>query len=518
MKEKIIIFDTTLRDGEQSLKKSLNTQEKLKIALALELMGIDIIEVGFPISSPEDFKSCQKIAKVIKNSKICGLARCKEKDIDVAYEALKISSNFRIHIFLATSPIHIITKLKSTLNKIIERIIFMIKYAKKYTDDIEFSCEDAGRTPIKDLCLVVESAIKAGATTINIPDTVGYTFPNEYSNLIYNLKNNVSNIDQCIISVHTHNDLGMAVGNAITAINSGARQIEGTVNGIGERAGNCSLEEVIMALYTHKKDINFFTDINHYNIYNTSKIVSKICNIPIAFNKAIVGKNAFSHSSGIHQDGIIKNKYTYEILNPKIIGLNKTELNLTSKSGRAAIKYHMELMGYKNNNYDINKLYNDFVKLAEKKGQIFNYDLESLAFNSKFENSTEYYSLKKFCLQSKHNLTTTTTTTINLKLKCGNLVKSESAIDTNHIKAICKVINKITNYNFYIIKYKFHTQHYNKKIINQVNIKTLYKGKIFNGLEFSKDIIKASVAAIINIINSIWRFNQVENKNIKKYK
>ncbi|QJC29804.1 2-isopropylmalate synthase [Enterobacteriaceae endosymbiont of Plateumaris sericea] len=511
MKEKIIIFDTTLRDGEQSLKTSLNTKEKVEIALALESMGIDIIEVGFPISSPGDFKSFQTIAKIIKNSKICGLARCKEKDIDIAYEALKISSNFRIHIFLATSPIHIITKLKSTLNKVIERIIFMIKYARKYTDDIEFSCEDAGRTPIDDLCLVVQSAIKAGATTINIPDTVGYTFPNEYSNLIYTLKNKVSNIDKCIISVHTHNDLGMAVGNAITAINAGARQIEGTINGIGERAGNCALEEVIMALYTHKKDINFFTNINYNNIYYTSNIVSEICNIPIAINKAIVGKNAFSHSSGIHQDGIIKNKYTYEILNPKIIGLTKTELNLTSKSGRAAIKYHMQLMGYKDNDYDINKLYNNFIILAEKKGRIFNYDLESLAFNSEFENTTKYYSLQYFTIQSTYNLIST----INLKLKCGNLIILESAIGTNHINTICKVINKITNYNFYIIKYKFNTKNYNKKIIHKVNIQISYKKKIFNGIEFSKDIMKASVNAIINIINSIWRFNQVK-KNILK--
>ncbi|QJC29360.1 2-isopropylmalate synthase [Enterobacteriaceae endosymbiont of Plateumaris pusilla] len=511
MKEKIIIFDTTLRDGEQSLKISLNTKEKVEIALALESMGIDIIEVGFPISSPGDFKSFQTIARIIKNSKICALARCKKKDIDIAYEALKISSNFRIHIFLATSPIHIITKLKSTLNKVIERIIFMIKYARKYTDDIEFSCEDAGRTPIDDLCLVVQSAIKAGATTINIPDTVGYTFPNEYSKLIHNLKNKVNNIDQCIISVHTHNDLGMAVGNAITAINAGARQIEGTINGIGERAGNCALEEVIMALYTHKKDINFFTNINYHNIYKTSKIVSKICNIPIAVNKAIVGKNAFSHSSGIHQDGIIKNKYTYEILNPKIIGLNKTELNLTSKSGRAAIKYHMQLMGYKDNDYDINKLYNNFIILAEKKGRVFNYDLESLAFNSEFENTTKYYSLEDFTIQSTYNLIST----INLKLKCGNLTILKSAIGKNHMNVICKVINKITNYNFYIIKYEFDTKNYNKKIINQVNIQIKYKKKIFNGIEFSKDIMKASVNAIINIINSIWRFNQVK-KNILK--
>lgn len=510
MKKKIILFDTTLRDGEQSLKSNLNTKEKIEIALSLEEMGIDIIEVGFPVSSPTDYQTAKKISYIIKNSKLCGLARCKEKDIDMVYKSLKKSNNFRIHIFLATSPIHIITKLKTTLDKVIEKISFMIKYARKYTDDIEFSCEDGSRTPVNDLCLVVQAAINAGAKTINIPDTVGYTFPQEYYNIISYLKKKVDNIDKCIISVHTHNDLGMAVGNAITAINAGARQIEGTINGIGERAGNCALEEVIMALYTRKKKMHFYTNINYQKIYHTSKIVSNICNIPLAIHKAIVGSNAFSHSSGIHQDGMIKNKKTYEILNPKDIGLNKTKINLTSKSGRAAVKYHMNLMGYKKNTYDINKLYNKFIKLADKKGQIFNYDLESLAFNSKIENNTEYYSLIYFNVQSNSNISIAT-----IKLKCGDLIKLEAATGLGPVDAIYKTIIRITNYDIKFIQYILTTKSYTEESIGQVIIKIKYKKKIFHGIGLSKDIIKASIISIINCLNNIWRSDQVQKNIIK---
>ncbi|QJC31928.1 2-isopropylmalate synthase [Enterobacteriaceae endosymbiont of Donacia versicolorea] len=512
MKKKIILFDTTLRDGEQSLTFNLNTKEKIKIAIALENMGIDIIEVGFPISSPKDYKTSKKISQIIKNSKLCGLARCKEKDIDMVYKSLKKAKNFRIHIFLATSPIHIITKLKTNLNEVIEKIVFMIKYARKYTDDIEFSCEDASRTPINNLCLIVKKAIKAGATTINIPDTVGYTFPQEYYNIISTLKNKVDNIDKCILSVHTHNDLGMAVGNAITAINAGAKQIEGTINGIGERAGNCALEEVIMALYTRKKNMNYYNNINYNKIYITSKIVSEICDIPLSINKAIVGKNAFSHSSGIHQDGMIKNKKTYEILDPKIIGLKKTEFNLTAKSGRAAVKYHMELMGYKKYEYDINKLYNNFIKLADKKRQIFNYDLESLAFNNKVDNYVEFYSLIYFNIQSNSNISIAT-----IQLKCGKLIELKAATGLGPIDAIYKAIMKIINYDIKLIKYKLITKNNIKKLIGQVNIKLKYREKIFNGIGLSKNIIKAFIIALINSVNNIWRFQQIK-KNILKQK
>lgn len=296
-------------------------------------------------------------------------ARCVEKDIDVAAESLKVAEAFRIHTFIATSPMHIATKLRSTLDEVIERAIYMVKRARNYTDDVEFSCEDAGRTPIADLARVVEAAINAGATTINIPDTVGYTMPFEYANIISGLYDRVPNIDKAIISVHTHDDLGIAVGNALAAVHAGARQVEGAMNGIGERAGNCALEEVIMAIKVRKDIMNVHTNINHHEIWRTSQTVSQICNMPIPANKAIVGTGAFAHSSGIHQDGVLKNRENYEIMTPESIGLNQVQLNLTSRSGRAAVKHRMEEMGYQESDYNLDHLYDAFLKLADKKGQ-----------------------------------------------------------------------------------------------------------------------------------------------------
>ncbi|QJC31031.1 2-isopropylmalate synthase [Enterobacteriaceae endosymbiont of Macroplea appendiculata] len=507
MQEQIIIFDTTLRDGEQSLKCSLTTREKIEIALSLESMGIDIIEVGFPVSSPKDFHTTKEISSIIKNSTICGLARCKKNDIDLVYESLKKAKNFRIHIFLATSPLHITTKLKMTLDQVIERIIFMIKYAKQYTHDIEFSCEDSTRTPIKDLCLVIEAAIQAGATTINIPDTVGYILPYEYGDIITSIKNKVHNIDKCIISVHTHNDLGMAVGNAITAIHAGARQIEGTINGIGERAGNCALEEIIMAIYTRKSLLNVTTNINKKKIYNTTKIVSQICKIPIALHKAIIGKNAFSHSSGIHQDGIIKNRKTYEIIDPNIIGLQTQKIYLTAKSGRAAIKYHMELMGYPHNTYDINQLYNNFIKLAEKKGQVYNYDLVTLAFNNKIYNKKNFYTLVSFHI----TYNSTKISHAMIKLKCNDIIYMQTSTNIEPINAIFKAIKKIIQYNIHLLNYKLIMQH-NNNVIGYVHIKIRYKNITFYGIShFTNNIIETFIHAIINCLNDIWKFQQTKN-------
>ncbi|AZP36242.1 2-isopropylmalate synthase [Candidatus Annandia adelgestsuga] len=510
MNNKIIILDTTLRDGEQSLKSSLNVQNKLEIAFSLERMGIDIIEAGFPISSPGEFESVKNISKNIKNSKVCALARCLEKDIDAAYESLKFSNYYRIHIFIATSPIHIKTKLKSKLSDIISLSVKMVKYAKKYTDDIEFSCEDGGRTPINDLCYIVESVIKAGANTINIPDTVGYTLPNEYSNIINKLLNNVINIDKAIISVHTHNDLGMATGNAISAIQAGARQIEGTINGLGERAGNCALEEIIMAIHTRKKILNLSTNINHNEIYYTSKIISKICNINIPINKPIVGSNVFSHSSGIHQDGVLKNKKNYEIMTPKFIGLNKSKLNLTSRSGRAAVNYRMKKMGYNKNDYNINKLYCLFLKFADKKGQVFDYDLEHLAFLNKNKMSN-YFILKYFNVISISKIKSTAF----IKILCGNKLKSDISIGYGPIDALYKTIKKITLLNIKIIKYKIKNQIINKKNLKKVNIVINYNNKKFYGMGLNNNILKSSIKAIINIINSIWLSKKVKKLKFK---
>lgn len=287
----------------------------------------------------------------------------------MAAESLKVAEAFRIHTFIATSPMHIATKLRSTLDEVIERAIYMVKRARNYTDDVEFSCEDAGRTPIADLARVVEAAINAGATTINIPDTVGYTMPFEYANIISGLYDRVPNIDKAIISVHTHDDLGIAVGNALAAVHAGARQVEGAMNGIGERAGNCALEEVIMAIKVRKDIMNVHTNINHHEIWRTSQTVSQICNMPIPANKAIVGTGAFAHSSGIHQDGVLKNRENYEIMTPESIGLNQVQLNLTSRSGRAAVKHRMEEMGYQESDYNTDHLYDAFLKLADKKAR-----------------------------------------------------------------------------------------------------------------------------------------------------
>ena len=304
MSDRVIIFDTTLRDGEQALPASLTVREKLQIALALERLGVDVMEVGFPVSSPGDFESVQTIARQIKNSRVCALSRALQKDIDAAAEALKVADQFRIHTFLATSTIHVESKLKKSFEDVLEMGVNAVKYARRFTDDVEFSCEDAGRTPIDNLCRMVEAAINAGARTINIPDTVGYTIPSEFGGIIQTLFNRVPNIDKAVISVHCHDDLGLSVANSISAVQMGARQIECTINGIGERAGNTSLEEVAMILKTRQSLIGLHTNIKHQEIHRTSQLVSQLCNMPVQLNKAIVGGNAFSHSSGIHQDGV----------------------------------------------------------------------------------------------------------------------------------------------------------------------------------------------------------------------
>lgn len=515
MNQKVIIFDTTLRDGEQALKTSLNVKTKLKIALALEKLGVDVMEVGFPISSPGDFKAVHTIAKKIKNSLVCALARCVEKDIDIAAEALKIAKDFRIHIFLPTSTIHMQSKLRKNFDQIIDMTIHSINYARQYTDNIEFSCEDAGRTKIDDLCRIVEIAIRSGARTINIPDTVGYTTPYQFGKIITTLYKKVSIIDQATISVHCHNDLGMAVGNSITAIQSGARQIEGTINGIGERAGNAALEEVIMAIKVRKDLLNVYTDIKHQEIYNTSKIVSQLCNMPIPANKAIIGSNAFSHSSGIHQDGILKNRNNYEIISPEDIGLKSTQLNLTSRSGRAAVKYHMQEMGYKDSDYNMDKLYKVFLKLADKKGRVFDYDLEALAFIKNSQEELEYFKLKSFNIHSNSS----GMTIADIKLYCGNKKNTRfcSAIGNSPIDATYNALIRITNFPINLKKYQLESKGYGHNASGQVNVTISYKGRNFYGIGLNSNIIESSINAMIHALNSIWKSKQVIiTKNICK--
>lgn len=514
MSQQVIIFDTTLRDGEQALQASLSVKEKLQIALALERMGVDVMEVGFPVSSPGDFESVQTIARTVKNSRVCALTRCVEKDIDVAAEALKVADAFRIHTFIATSPMHIATKLHSTLDEVIARAVAMIKHARRYTDDVEFSCEDAGRTPVADLARVVEAAINAGAATINIPDTVGYTMPFEFATIIRELYNRVPNIDKAIISVHTHDDLGLAVGNAIAAVHAGARQVEGAMNGIGERAGNCALEEVIMALKVRKDIMPYHTHIAHNEIWRTSQTVSQICNMPIPANKAVVGSGAFAHSSGIHQDGVLKNRQNYEIMTPESIGLNAMQLNLTSRSGRAAVKHRMEEMGYQESDYNLDYLYDAFLKLADKKGQVFDYDLEALAFIKKQQEEPEHFRLDHFSVQSGSNAIATA----SVSLACGDEIKSEAANGNGPVDAIYQAINRITHYDVELIKYGLSAKGQGKDALGQVDIVVNYHGRHFHGIGLATDILESSAQAMVHVLNSIWRASEVEKELQRKAK
>lgn len=376
--EKIIIFDTTLRDGEQVPGCKLNAKEKITLALELESLGVDVLEAGFPISSPGDFSSVEEISKNLTTATVCALSRAVEKDIEVAGQALKYAKRPRIHTGIGTSDFHIKSKFNSNQNDILDRAVQAIKWAKKYTDDIEFYAEDAGRTDNEYLARVIEAVIKAGATTVNIPDTTGYCLPHQYGEKIGFLVNNVSNIDKAVISCHCHNDLGLATANSIAGIISGARQIECTINGLGERAGNTSLEEVVMVIKQHK-DLGFYTDIEATRLNPMSRLVSDTMRMPVQPNKAIVGSNAFSHSSGIHQDGFLKDTLTYEIINPEAVGADSSKIVLTARSGRSALAYRFQKLGYAFDRNEVDFLYDQFLKVADNKKEVKDEDLHELA-------------------------------------------------------------------------------------------------------------------------------------------
>ena len=375
--DKVYIFDTTLRDGEQVPGCKLDTKSKLSIAERLDEMGVDIIEAGFPVSSPGDFKSVDEISKLVKNSQVCGLTRAVEKDIDVAAESLKNAKYPRIHTGIGTSDYHIKHKFNSTKEKILERATSAVRYAKNKVEDVEFYAEDAGRTKNNFLAKVCEEVIKAGATVLNIPDTTGYCLPEEYGEKIKYLKENVKGIEKAIISCHCHNDLGLATANSISGVNNGARQIECTINGIGERAGNTSLEEVVMILRQHPS-LKLQTSIKSKYLYSTSLLVSDLMGIIVQPNKAVIGSNAFAHSSGIHQDGVIKNRETYEIIDPKDVGVDKSSIILTARSGRAALAYRAKNIGFELDKIQLDKVYNEFLKLADAKKEIYDDDIQKI--------------------------------------------------------------------------------------------------------------------------------------------
>jgi 2-isopropylmalate synthase len=510
MSDSVIIFDTTLRDGEQALAASLTVKEKLQIAQALERLGVDVMEVGFPVSSPGDFESVQTIAREIKNSRVCALARALPQDIDAAAQALKVAEAFRIHTFISTSTVHVESKLKRSFDDVLEMAVKAVKHARSYTDDVEFSCEDAGRTPIDNLCRMVEAAIKAGATTVNIPDTVGYTVPSEFGGIIQTLFNRVPNIDQAVISVHCHDDLGLSVANSITAVEYGARQVECTINGIGERAGNTSLEEVAMILKTRASLLGVHTHINHQEIYRTSQLVSRLCNMPVQRNKAIVGSNAFSHSSGIHQDGMLKNENTYEIMTPDSVGLPKTTLNLTSRSGRHVIKHRMAELGYSSDDFDLDVLYASFLELADRKGQVFDYDLEALMFFNNQQQQPEHFELEYVGAQSGSNVISTAT----VKLRAGDKILVDACTGNGPIDAAYRCLSRMTGYDISIDDYSIKAAGGGSDAAKKVDIKDAlgkadivanYKGRTFHGMGLATDIVQASARAFVHVLNHVHR-------------
>ena len=378
MSQKVFIFDTTLRDGEQVPGCKLNTQEKLALAVRLEELGVDILEAGFPVSSPGDYDSVNQIAKTLKNTVVCGLSRAVQNDIEVAAAALKPAKRFRIHTGIGTSDLHIKYKFNATREEIIERAVSAVKLARNFTDDVEFYAEDAGRTDNEYLARVIEAVVKAGATTLNIPDTTGYCLPYQYQAKMEYLVNNVPNIDKAILSCHCHNDLGLATANSVAGVMGGARQIECTINGLGERAGNTALEEVVMVLNQHK-DLGYYTNINTRLLNPISHEVAEIMRMGVQPNKAIVGGNAFSHSSGIHQDGFLKEAQTYEIIDPELVGAEASKIVLTARSGRSALAHRFQKLGYEYSRNDIDVLYPTFLQLADKKKEVTHDDLVEIA-------------------------------------------------------------------------------------------------------------------------------------------
>lgn len=492
--EKLFIFDTTLRDGEQVPGCQLNTVEKIQVAKALEGLGVDVIEAGFPISSPGDFKSVVEISKAVTWPTICALTRGVQKDIEVAADALQYAKRKRIHTGIGTSDYHIRYKFNSTQDEILERAVAATKYAKKFVEDVEFYCEDAGRTDNVYLARVVEAVIKAGATVVNIPDTTGYCLPWEYGEKIKFLFENVKNIHQAVISTHCHNDLGMATANTMAGVLNGARQVEVTINGIGERAGNTSLEEVAMILKCHKS-LNIETQINTQKIYPVSRLVSSLMNMPVQPNKAIVGRNAFAHSSGIHQDGVLKNRESYEIMDPTDVGIDKNSILLTARSGRAALKHRLSILGVEVDNGKLDAIYEEFLKLADRKKDINDDDVLMLAGMERKENQR----IKIDYLQVTSGVGVKAVASVGL-LIAGE--KFEAASSGNGpVDAAIKAMKQIIKRNMTLQEFTIQAISRGSDDVGKVHMQVEHNGAVYYGFGANTDIIAASLEAYVDAIN-----------------
>ena len=494
MSDRLLIFDTTLRDGEQVPGCQLNTVEKIQVAKALEQLGVDVIEAGFPVSSPGDFNSVIEISKAVTWPTICALTRAVQKDIDVAADALKYAKHKRIHTGIGTSDSHIKYKFNSTREEIIERGVAAVKYAKKYVEDVEFYCEDAGRTENEYLARVVEAVIKAGATVVNIPDTTGYCLPQEYFEKIKYLKEHVDGIDRAIISTHCHNDLGMATANTLSGVLGGARQVEVTINGIGERAGNTSLEEIAMILKCHK-GLDIETNINTTKIYPTSRMVSSLMNMPVQPNKAIVGRNAFAHSSGIHQDGVLKNVQTYEIINPKDVGIDDNAIVLTARSGRAALKHRLNVNGVEVDEQKLDKIYEKSLILADQKKEVNDADVLMLAG----ADTAEAHAVKLDFLQVTTGKGVKSVASIGLDIS--NQKFEAAASGNGPVDAAIKALKKIIMKQMTLKEFTIQAISKGSDDVGKVHMQVEYEGSIYYGFGANTDIVTASVEAYIDCIN-----------------
>ncbi|MCQ2162469.1 MAG: 2-isopropylmalate synthase [Bacteroidales bacterium] len=495
-KNKVYIFDTTLRDGEQVPGCQLNTVEKIQLAKALESLGVDVIEAGFPISSPGDFNSVIEISKAVTWPTICALSRAVEKDIDAAAEALKYAKHGRIHTGIGTSDSHIKYKFNSNREDILERAVRAVKYAKKYVEDVEFYAEDAGRTDNEYLARVVEAVIKAGATVVNLPDTTGYCLPEEYGAKIKYLMEHVDGVDKAILSTHCHNDLGMATANTMAGILNGARQVEVTINGVGERAGNTAMEEIAMILKSHK-DIPMHTDINTQKIYGVSRMVSTLMNMPVQANKAIVGKNAFAHSSGIHQDGVLKNASTYEIIDPQEVGVDTNSIVLTARSGHAALKFRLESLGVKLSDEALNNVYQEFLKLADKKKEIHDDDILMLAGADRAEENH----IKVDWLQASSGIGMKPVASIGIDIageKFTAAATGNGPVDAS-INALRQIVKRPVKLNEFTIQGVTTGSDDTCKVHMQVES----EGRVCYGFGASTDIVTASIEAYVDCLNKI---------------
>ncbi|MDC0354285.1 2-isopropylmalate synthase [Candidatus Pelagibacter sp.] len=499
-KDKVFIFDTTMRDGEQSPGASMSLEEKIQISRIFDELGVDIIEAGFPIASPGDFEAVSEVSKILKNSIPAGLSRHSVKDIDRAYEALKHAPRFRIHTFISTSPLHMKHKLNMSPEDVYESIGKHVAYARKFTDDVEWSCEDGTRTDMDYMCKTVELAIKSGATTINIPDTVGYTIPSEFTTIIETLKNKVPNIDKAILSVHCHNDLGLAVANSLAGVQAGARQIECTINGLGERAGNAALEEIVMAIRTRNDLMPYSTGIKTELLSKASKIVSN-ATFPVQFNKAIVGKNAFAHEAGIHQDGMLKNRETYEIMTPESVGVKKTSLVMGKHSGRHAFKEKLNDLGYADVTDDvIQSTFGKFKVLADKKKHVYDDDLMALVDDSLITdnqiNAINLKSLKVFAGTGEPQRA-------EMTLDVYGEVKKTSETGDGPVDAIFKCIKVLYPHDVKLQLYQVHAVTEGTDAQATVSVRIEEKGKTTVGQAADTDTLVASANAYLNALNKM---------------